>query len=413
MAYSSITAELEQKKLSEMRRALTNNDFFVAYQPIVNVETGKVEGGEALVRWNHPDKGVLEPENFIEIAEITGFIEELDFFVWEEVFRVQGENKRAGMHHQPILLNLASADLYNINLITLLEDLRESNGLDTEDIRLEVASEILCNNSQMVNDTIKALHDIGYKIIIDKFGRGKQSIELLMSHPIDGIKLDKSLVDVYAESEKAATMLYGIIKIALMLKQEVYCCGIEKSDQMEFLKICECKRQQGFYFSKALTASEYQKAIQVGMPELEKTRHKKGVLVIDDSRTIRAALLQALGDSFEYYQAENGREGLETLKEHARNINLIVTDIFMPVMDGFEFISNVQKDPIRSRIPVIVVTSNGETEKEIQALMLGAVDVIQKPYDPVVVRQRVKNVLKQSAAEWIQMSIELMQNEMA
>ena len=123
---------------------------------------------------------------------------------------------------------------------------------------------------------------------------------------------------------------------------------------------------------------------------------------------IRKSLIQALGDEYIYYEAANGQQALDILKTEASQISIIITDVFMPVMDGFELIRKLQENTIYNHIPIIVVTVSEERENEIKALKLGAVDVITKPYDPVSARHRVKNVLKIAEAERLQMEIKLL-----
>ena len=127
---------------------------------------------------------------------------------------------------------------------------------------------------------------------------------------------------------------------------------------------------------------------------------------------LRKSLIGALGDSYRFFEASNGKEALEVLQESVSVISMVITDIFMPEMDGFELIRELKKSSIYSRIPIIVITASEERKNEIKALQLGAVDVVTKPYDPLIVSQRVKNVMKLSETEWLQMEMQLMRNRM-
>ncbi|MGN1170902.1 MAG: response regulator, partial [Lachnospiraceae bacterium] len=210
-------------------------------------------------------------------------------------------------------------------------------------------------------------------------------------------------------SRRAGNIVISIIRMAKLLHIDTVAEGVETKEQKEFLKNIGCDEIQGYYFAKPMAAEDFCSfMMKEPRQQEERTGYQKGVLVVDDVTVIRKSLIQALGDEYIYYEAANGQQALDILKTEASQISIIITDVFMPVMDGFELIRKLQENTIYNHIPIIVVTVSEERENEIKALKLGAVDVITKPYDPVSARHRVKNVLKIAEAERLQMEIKLL-----
>ncbi len=406
MEDNRLYAGFEQKKQTELREAINRGEFEIKVVPRYNCLNGIMSGGEAVVVWNHPSKGEIHRDDFWELVEATGLIEEFDYYIWETVCKEISQNQTSTTRNNALLISLNETDLRNENLITLLDGLIEDYKITKKQLELGIDEAEFRNENN--REQLDMLYRKGYSIVAENMGRDKFSVDIKRIGLLKGIKLANNLITTYDQSQGKSIAIYSLIMMSKALDIQVYGYKAKTKDQLQFLMDCGCTQIIGNLEGKHISLKEYfEKTVDEEFESLLES-NKKGILVIDDSKMVRMALIQALGNNFRYYQADNGQEGLDIYYREADNINLIVTDIFMPVMDGFEFISKSQKDPIRCNIPIIVVTSNGELEKEIQALMLGAVDVIQKPYDPVVVRQRVKNVLKMSEDEWIKMRIRLM-----
>ena len=245
--------------------------------------------------------------------------------------------------------------------------------------------------------------------MMDDFGSGYSSLNMLNDLPVDVLKIDMNFMQQLESSRRTGNIVISIIRMAKLLHINTVAEGVETKEQKEFLKNIGCDEIQGYYFAKPMEAEDYCNfMMKEPVQQLERSGYKKGVLVVDDVTVIRKSLIQALGDEYTYYEAANGQQALDILKTEASQISIIITDVFMPVMDGFELIGNLQENPVYSHIPIIVVTVSEERENEIKALKLGAVDVITKPYDPVSAKHRVKNVLKIAEAERLQMEIKLL-----
>lgn len=399
----------ERELVADMEKGLRTGQFFVMLQPVYNAVNGEPTSAEALVRWNHPKKGIIPPIEFISLFERNGFIKNLDAFVWEEVCRLLAAQRENGETMLPISVNVSRVDLQETDIVDKLETLLYKYGLEKRMIKLEITETTYTENPREIAAVVSEFRKRGFEILMDDFGSGYSSLNILKELPVDILKIDMRFVDNFSFSKRAGNIIISIVRMIKLLNMGSVAEGVETKEQAEFLKNVGCDSLQGYYFSKPLSIEDYRKRLKEARRATDPSvPYKEVILTVDDVKMVRTSLMDCLGDTYQYYQAENGKEALEILKRSAGNINLVITDIVMPEMDGFELIKKMKENEIYSHIPVIVITANGERENEIKALSLGAVDVIIKPYDPTIVKHRVKNVLKLSEIEWLQMKMEVL-----
>lgn len=410
--YSAATAKRrrdEQRIIADMEQALLDRQFYVMLQPIYDAATEQPISAEALVRWKHPELGLIRPDVFIPLFEKNGFIRQLDLYVWEEVCSLLARMQKKAKTVCPISVNVSRIDLYDPGVGKAIEQLLDKYELPKDMLRLEITESAYTEKPQEMITLVTGLRNRGFELLMDDFGSGYSSLNMLKEMPIDTLKIDMQFMEELSSSPRAGNILISIVRMAKLLNISTVAEGVETREQLEFLKNVGCDRIQGYYFAKPLTMEEYEELmLQEAPPIDERNRYKKGVLLVDDVKMFRKSLMDSLGDSYWYFEASNGKEALEVLQESVSKISMVITDIFMPEMDGFELIRELQRNSVFSHIPIIVVTSSEERKNEIKALEFGAVDVITKPYDPVIVSQRVKNVMKLSETEWLQMEIRLM-----
>lgn len=404
----------EQRMIADMEWSLKEGQFFVMLQPIYDALTERPVSAEALVRWKHPELGLVRPDIFIPLFEKNGFIRQLDWFVWEEVCKLLARLREKGSSICPISVNVSRIDLYYPGVESVIECLLEKYHLPKSLLKLEITETAYTEKPQEIIGLVSKLRQRGFELMMDDFGSGYSSLNMLKEMPVDTLKIDMKFMDELSTSQRAGNILIGIVRMAKMLNINTVAEGVETREQLEFLRNVGCDRIQGYYFSKPLQLDEYEKLIEAeARREDTGSVYKKGVLIIDDVKILRKSLIGALGDSYCYFEAANGKEALQVLQEHVSQISIIISDIFMPEMDGFELLQELQNNSVFSHVPVIVITASEERENEIKALQLGAVDVVTKPYDPVIVSQRVKNVMKLSETEWLQMEMRLMNSSKA
>lgn len=208
-------------------------------------------------------------------------------------------------------------------------------------------------------------------------------------------------------SVRAATIVLSIVKMVRLLGMTTVAEGVETKSQVEFLRNIGCNQIQGYYFSKPLEVEAYKKLMerQEKIQVIPMPVNKQGILVVDDSRVERKALMDALGKEYTYFEASNGIEALSKLKTAAYAIDLVITDIMMPGMDGFDLMKAIKEDAVYESLPIVAISSSERSDVEIKALGLGAVDLIKKPYNAVIIRQRIHNVLKLARVEGRQLEI--------
>lgn len=237
---------------NDLRRALERGEFFLEYQPQLRLDNGQMTGMEALLRWQHPDLGVIPPNRFIPMAEETGLILPIGRWVLETACRQNKLWQMQGYIPLRVAVNL-SAKQFNGNC--LLETIRrtlDETGLDPEYLELELTESILMENAGATRHTLRALKDMGVQLAIDDFGTGYSSLNYLKHFPIDRLKIDKSFVREIDVNADDAAIAEAIIALAHSLRVCVVAEGVEQRSQLNFLRERGCDEMQGYYFSVPL-----------------------------------------------------------------------------------------------------------------------------------------------------------------
>lgn len=252
--------EYEQRLKNEMSSALSNREFEVYYQPKFDIQQDQpvLSSVEALVRWDHPDLGMIPPADFIPLFEQNGRISELDGYVWAEATSQIARWKEKYGTAVTVSVNLSRVDLYDTELQKTLDGLLIKNGLDRGLLKLEITESAYMENSDDVIKVIEGLRKNGYEIEMDDFGTGYSSLNLLSSMPIDALKMDRAFVKNIGRDNKDDQMVEVIIDIAKKLNVPVIAEGVETDQQLELLSKLGCEFVQGFYFSRPISASEFE-----------------------------------------------------------------------------------------------------------------------------------------------------------
>lgn len=248
----------EQEIVGMMATALNEKQFIVHYQPQYNHSTGMLIGAEALVRWNHPDSGIISPGIFIPIFEKNGFITNLDLYVFEEVciFLKKCIDKKLPV--VPISTNFSRYDIFVPDFVERLEAIRTKHDVPVKYLRVEITESAVVGGSQHTNDIIKKLHDCGYIIEMDDFGSGYSSLNVLKDIELDIIKLDMQfLSDACDDNKKGGTILSSVVRMAKWLSMPVIAEGVESVAQADFLRSIGCDYIQGYLYSKPLPEENY------------------------------------------------------------------------------------------------------------------------------------------------------------
>ncbi|MEY3219592.1 MAG: hypothetical protein RIT27_949 [Pseudomonadota bacterium] len=256
-------AALERLALeNDLRQALRNNELLLYFQPQVDLKTGGLTGAEALVRWLHPKRGMLNPAYFIPIAEDSGLIFQLGQWVLQMACWQNREWQKQGFQIVPIAVNLSAAQFRQPNLPDSISHCLLENELNAKYLGLEVTESLLMEDIDSILLTLHSLKTMGIQLAIDDFGTGYSSLSYLKRFPVDKIKIDQSFVrDILVDPDDAA-ITSTIITMAKSLSLKTIAEGVETRDQYEFLKNRECDEIQGYYFSRPLPAQNFAKILK-------------------------------------------------------------------------------------------------------------------------------------------------------
>ncbi|MBQ7776802.1 MAG: bifunctional diguanylate cyclase/phosphodiesterase [Lachnospiraceae bacterium] len=261
--YKYYTESLRNDMLSEqeiygmMTTALAEKHFVVYYQPQYNHSTGMLVGAEALVRWNHPERGLISPGLFIPIFEKNGFITKLDLYVFEEVCRFIRVCMDKDLPIVPISSNFSRHDIFQPDFVKKLEEIREKHGVPAKYLRVEITESAIMGGSQHANEIVRRLHECGYVVEMDDFGSGYSSLNVLKDIDLDIIKLDMLFLSEETENNKGGTILSSIVRMAKWLGMPVIAEGVEHIEQADFLRSIGCDYIQGYLYSRPLPEAQY------------------------------------------------------------------------------------------------------------------------------------------------------------
>ncbi|MFD1739571.1 EAL domain-containing protein [Bacillus salitolerans] len=241
-----------------LKKGLYNNEFYLQYQPKVNLETGEVYGAEALLRWQHPELGVISPVEFIPIAEETGMIIPLGKWILRNACKQNKSWQQSFGSRIEMAVNISSLQFEDSQFIETVKEILEESQLSPQYLGLEITESVM-QNIDYSSCIIQELKNLGIKISIDDFGTGYSSLSVLNQLPIDVVKIDKSFVNEIMTNSNTASLVKTIIEMGDNFKFDLVAEGIENKQQAEFLIQNGCQFGQGYYYSKPLPANEFEK----------------------------------------------------------------------------------------------------------------------------------------------------------
>ncbi len=258
----------EQEVINDIEKALEGRQFAVYIQPKYNIFANEIIGGEALVRWFHPQKGMISPAEFIPILEKNGFIIQLDYYVWEETCRFVAGLKKKGYPRFPISVNVSRAHFYGKELCEKLKELIDKYQLEPDDIELEITETICAEDPDIIYEKIDDLQKSGFKIAMDDFGSGYSSLNMLKDIPLDILKMDLKFMDGGDNAEKSHSIIKTLIALAKSIDLQVVVEGVEKEEQINFLRDIGCRYTQGYYYSKPIECEAFEAKLKEQIAEM-------------------------------------------------------------------------------------------------------------------------------------------------
>lgn len=280
----SMNAEVVERMELEvgMRQALERQEFTLEYQPIVNLATGDITGIEALLRWDHPEKGRISPEKFIAVAEDSGLIVPIGAWVLRQACQQAKCLTERGLD---LSVNISGRQLQRQDIVETVRTILDETGFDPTFLKLEVTESVLIRHEAESVEKLHHLKSLGIKIAIDDFGTGYSSLSTLNSYPVDIVKIDRTFISRMGQEEEVDAIVGAIVLLSRVMKLEVTAEGLETRQQVQYLQAFGCDHAQGYYFSRPLTWTALEELLAQGL--------NLSISLEEESQVIRNPILAA------------------------------------------------------------------------------------------------------------------------
>jgi EAL domain-containing protein (putative c-di-GMP-specific phosphodiesterase class I)/CheY-like chemotaxis protein len=391
----------------DLAQAVSRNQMVLHYQPLVALSSEKIVGVEALVRWAHPQHGLMPPDAFIPLAEETGLILPIGEWVLDEACRQVRTWQEQYPSDPPFSLsvNVSPCQFLDPSLVTTLAAATRKAGLDPRHVTLEITESVLMTDC---NETLRTLHELkalGIKLAVDDFGAGYSSLTYLKRFEVDTLKIDRALVEGVGRTAEDSAVARAVVELAQSLGLESIAEGVERPEQAAELRALGCGYGQGFLFSKpcdpetltALLASSRM------VPSATVATRRKGsqssvdarqtVLVVDDDPVIVDLLVDVLlAEGYNVRTATQGSQALHAIGESTPDA--VILDVMMPEANGIRVLESVRSNPAMSGVPVLLLTGRTDVMTEWAGWHLGCDGYMMKPFDPLNLVIRLDYLLR-------------------
>jgi diguanylate cyclase (GGDEF)-like protein len=394
---SELSVRIEERLAmqGQLRLALEREEFVLHYQPQVDLCDGRIVGMEALVRWNHPERGQVQPAEFIGLAEESGLIVPIGAWVIRTACAQAKAWQDAGCGKFRMAVNLSVRQFAQADLVEYIAAVLQETGLDAQSLEIELTESSVMTDVERSIDILHRFKALGLHMSIDDFGTGYSSLSYLKRFPIDVLKIDQSFVRDIETADDAA-IVKAIISMAHSLGMRVIAEGVETESQCDFLRLNMCDEIQGYLFSKPTDAARMGEMLQqdLRLPSklLRFEKPPRTLLLVDDESNILNSLKRLLrGGHFKILTAGSGQAGLDIMAQQA--VDVIVSDQRMPGMTGVEFLGiakNLYPDTVR-----IVLSGYTELHSVTDAVNQGAIyKFLTKPWDDEQLKGHIEEAFR-------------------
>lgn len=254
--------ELKKKQTIEedMQDALLGNQFVMYLQPKFSISTGKIIGAEALARWIHPERGMISPAEFVPVFEQNGFILKLDQYIWESACRKIRSWLDSGVKPVPISVNISREYVHSFDVVGELVRLVKKYDIPVHYLELEITESV---DAEGVGDVVKEMKSAGFTMLMDDFGSGYSSLNMLKTTQFDVLKIDRAFLSEFMESSRGRKIISHTISMSQDIGLDIIAEGVETLEQAQFLSKCGCDAAQGFYYSKPVTQEEFDRKLSI------------------------------------------------------------------------------------------------------------------------------------------------------
>lgn len=388
-----IAEKLELERMVKI--ALDGEQFVLHYQPKVDLITGKIVGAEALIRWLHPERGMVPPSEFIPLAEETGLIVPIGEWVIHSVCAQLTEWIQEKVPVVPIALNLSALQFREGNVLETVQNELSLHTLAPGWLELELTESLVMQNPEEAEKTMCAFRGLGLHLSLDDFGTGYSSLAYLKRFPFDVVKIDRTFVTDITRNPEDAAIASAIIGMAHSLRMQVVAEGVETEAQLKFLRSRKCNQIQGYFFSRPIPAEDFKSMLCADkhlVLESETDVERKNLLIVDDDDVLLAALMRALrGQGYHILTASNSKDALELLAMHS--IQVILCNQQVAEITGVDFLTIAAKlypDTMR-----IVLSGHTELQSVLDVVNRGEIyRFLTKPWDDDLLRQNIQEAFR-------------------
>jgi EAL domain-containing protein (putative c-di-GMP-specific phosphodiesterase class I)/FixJ family two-component response regulator/GGDEF domain-containing protein len=400
--YQFLSAEMNRRLLERihadaaLRLALARDELLLLYQPLVDLKSGAVTSLEALVRWQHPEHGLLTPHRFLPMADDAGLTAAVGQWVLRRACRDLRAWRDAGQGQLKVAINVAPADFRDPRYGAAVGAMLDEYGLTPASLTLEITETALTEAGAGCDAALAGFKARGLCLTLDDFGTGHSSLSNLKRFPFDALKIDASFIHHVVTDTSDAAMCQTVIAMAHHLGMRAVAEGVETESQCDFLRRNLCDQIQGHLFAPPQSAADVGALLAAGraLPPhlLGRQQRRRRLLLVDDEANIIAALKRLLRpDQYEIYSANDGQQGLDVLAEHA--VDVIVSDQRMPGMLGADFLRKAKQlypDTIR-----IMLSGYTELQSVTDAVNEGAIyKFLTKPWEDELLRGHIADAFR-------------------
>lgn len=391
------TRALERLRMeTNLRHALERNELVVHYQPQVDLYSGNIIGMEALLRWNHPEIGLIPPANFIPLAEETGLIIPIGEWVLRTACACLKAWLDEGLPKIRVAVNLSSRQFNQKDLAEIIASVLHDTGLPPECLELELTESLIMHDAENTIIILEKIKALGVQFSIDDFGTGYSSLSYLKRFPIDRIKIDQSFVRNITSEPKDAAVSQAIISMSHSLNLKTVAEGVETAEQQEFLRSRDCDEIQGFHFSRPVPEQEMKRLLKEGF-NISASQPKRGqaervLLLLDDEENVLEALTRVFNsEGYRILRATRPGDALDVLATN--QVGVIIADQRMPEMTGMELLQKIRK--LYPNTVRVMLTAYADQKTATDAINEGAVyKFISKPWDDDQLRVDIREAFR-------------------
>jgi diguanylate cyclase (GGDEF)-like protein/PAS domain S-box-containing protein len=395
-------AEQRLRLEGQLRQAQERGEFLLHFQPKVDLASGRIAGAEALLRWRHPERGLVSPAEFIGVLEDTGLIVPVGLWVLRNACEQLAAWQVQGLAVPGIAVNLSARQFQHDDFVEQAAQIVAAAGIDPHRIELEITESMLMSDPEHAVGTLTRLKQAGFRLALDDFGTGYSSLSRLQRFPLNTLKIDRAFVGDIATDPDDAAIALAIINLAHNLQLNVVAEGVETRPQLIFLVRLGCDQMQGFLFSQPVEADAFarmfagDKVLDVRARSVPKGHT---VLLLDDSAFDLELLQEAIAEEgYELLSARSAKQAFELLATN--DVQMIVSDHHMPEMSGVELLSRVkQLYPLMTRV-MVTGTANAD---DISAAINGASihNFISKGWSAERIRTTLRHAMRRVDARYL------------